>query len=120
MMNVLIVAMADSTRGSLETLLRSVPQIERIELADNIDAALQAVAAGQPELVLLDLYLLGDKVWAALRQIGSLSPGSRRIVLADDVGQQAEIEAPAAEAVLLKGALPGELVTMIERLLGTG
>lgn len=116
-MNVLIVAHADSMRSSLQALLWSIPHITGVEVADDVISALHWIAANQPELVLLDLYLLSDEIWSALRQIHALSPGSRRIVLADDVAQQAEVEAPAAEAVLLKGTLPGELVTIVECLL---
>ena len=116
-MNVLIVAHANLMRSSLQALLWSIPHITGVELADDVEAALPAIAASQPELILLDLYLLGDEIWSVLRQIHTLSPSSRRIVLADDVLQQAEVEAPAAEAVLLKGALPAELVTTVERLL---
>lgn len=117
-MNVLIVAHADEMRRGLQALLGSIPHITSVELADDTVSALQAIAAYQPELVLLDLYLLGDEIWSALRQIRRLSPGSRRVVLADDVDQLAEVKAPAAEAVLLKGTPPGQLVTTVERLLG--
>lgn len=116
-MNVLIVAHADSMRSSLQALLWSIPHITRVELADDAAAALPAIDAIQPELVLLDLYLLGDEIWSVLREIHTLSPHSRRVVLADSVAQQVEVQAPAAEAVLLKGALPAELVTVVERLL---
>ena len=116
-MNVVIVAHADGMRRSLQALLGSIPHITSVELAEDAASALQAIATCQPELVLLDLYLLGDEIWSALRQIHTLSPASRRIVLADDVAQQEELQAPAAEAVLLKGALPAELVTTVERLL---
>ena len=117
LMNVLIVAHADAMRRSLQALLGSIPHITSLELAEDTVSALQAIATYQPELVLLDLYLLGDEIWSALRQIRRLSPASQRVVLADDVDQLAEVKAPAAEAVLLKGSSPGELVTIVERLL---
>ena len=118
-MDVLIVAHANSMRSSLQALLLSIPDITAVHLADDPETALASIGASRPELVLLDLHLLGDDIWTALRQIHIVSPGSRRIVLADDVAQQAAVEAPAAEAALLKGTLPAELVATVERLLAS-
>lgn len=118
-MTALIVARAGMLRNSLQTLLGSVPHIGAVEATNDSAAALRWIARNRPTLIVLELHLMGDDVWSTLRQIQTLSPGSRRIVLADDVQQQAEIERPAAEAVLLKGTAPVELIAVVERLLAT-
>lgn len=116
-MTALIVARGRTLRNSLQTLLGTIPGLGAIEATDDTLAALQWVAVYQPALIVLDFYLLGDDVWTTLRKIQTLSPGSQSIVLADDVQQQSEIERPAADAVLLKGTAPAELIAVVERLL---
>lgn len=115
--SVLIVAPPGALRRGLQALLHSMASIRSITLAEDGADSLQLVAAQQPDIVLIDLRMLGDEAWTVLRRIKVSSPLTQRIVLADDVRQQEQMAAQAAEGILLKGALPAELVSVVERLL---
>ncbi len=113
----LIVAKQGPLRDSMRALVTALPQIEVIDETDDITAALDAVSKHQPDLVLVEGNLSAEDMWVFLRQIRRRSPRTRRLMLADTVGEKQEIEAPGAEAICLKGAPPAELVAHIERLL---
>lgn len=115
--SVLIVAPTGALRRGLQALLHSMATIRSITLAEGSADTLQWVADHRPDIVLIDLRMLGDEAWTVLQKIKESSPLTQRIVLADDVQQQREIASSPAEAVLLKGTLPAELVGVVERLL---
>lgn len=115
--SVLIVAPPGALSRGLQALLHSMATIRSATLAEDGADILQLVADQRPDAVLIDLQILGNEAWTVLRQIKASSPLTQRIVLADDVRQQKQVAAPAAEEILLKGALPAELVSVVERLL---
>lgn len=115
--SLLIVAKQGPLRDSMRALLTALPRIEIVDETDSTAAALDVVSQQRPDLVLIDSNFSAEDVWVFLRQIRKRSPRTRRLFLADTVGEKQEIEAPCAEAIFLKGAPPAELVANIERLL---
>jgi DNA-binding NarL/FixJ family response regulator len=115
--NMVIVAEPGTLRDSLHALVSALPQVNIICETEDIAEALQVVTQHFPDLVLLGGDFPADEMWVFLRLIRKRSPRTLRLILADTVGQKMEMEAPGAEAILLNGATPVELVTDIERLL---
>lgn len=114
----LIVARPGRMRDGLQALLAAMPQVERINLADDSTAALEMISGQQPTLVLLDSNPLNDgQVWTALEQIKALHPQTRCLVLVDNGRQEQRAQATGADGVLVKGFSTAELFAAIEKLL---
>jgi hypothetical protein len=60
--------------------------------------------------------LLGHNLTAALEKIRMLSPETQRVLLVDDV-QEVNLMPRYAEAILIKGAAPSAVVTIVTNLL---
>jgi DNA-binding NarL/FixJ family response regulator len=103
----LIAATPGRIRDSWQALLKAIPRINTIELADDQPSALQIVADHQPGLVLLDSKII-DNLPDILRQIKSVSPQTHCIVLADTLEQQWLAKNAGADSVLLAGT-PAEM-----------
>jgi len=112
-----ILARPGPLRDGMQALLSAVPALEVVGATEDTGAVLKAAQAGRIDLVLVDLGLPDGDGWGALRQIGAVSPSTRRVALADDVRQQLATNIPAAEAVVLQGLPPGQLIEAIEAVL---
>jgi DNA-binding NarL/FixJ family response regulator len=105
-------------RVSLQALLAAMPELEKIELADDDATALELVAEGGPAVVLLDTNLPGDDgVWAVLEQIKAQWPQVQCLVMADNNRQKQAAQDAGADEVLVKGFPTLELFVAVERLL---
>jgi DNA-binding NarL/FixJ family response regulator len=113
----LIAAPPDSLRYSLQALLARLPQIDSVHSVEDARSMLAALAATHPALVVLDVDLPGDEPGSVLRQIKTIAPRARTVVLADHIDQQQALQAASADLVLLKGYPAAELFNIIERLL---
>jgi len=100
----------------LDALLKAMPQIERVEIVRTLENALQRVEDIKPRILLLDLALAGKQPEACLRKISVLSPETLRVLLVDDVLDM-KWQPQFAEAVLIKGALPSAVATILNDLL---
>lgn len=103
----LIAATPGRIRDSWQALLRAIPGINTIELANDRSSAVQIVTDHQPGLVLLESKLT-DNLPDVLRQIKTDSPQTRCIVLADTFEQQWLAQNAGADSVLLAGT-PAEM-----------
>ncbi len=116
--SILIVAGQGALRDGLEALLATMSQIKVVGRVENLASALKMVVEQHPAVVVIDPeILLMDETFTLLRRIRIISPETRRLILAETVQQKREVEAPCAEAALVKGASPVELVFTIEKLL---
>jgi DNA-binding NarL/FixJ family response regulator len=113
---VLIVARESFLRSGLEALLSSIGRIEGVEVAGDHPAALKLIAGQPPALVML-AGGQPEQLWQAVREIKGLSLPTRCVVLVEDVAQQVAAGAAQADAVLLQGTSPDELVAAVEKLL---
>ncbi len=100
----------------LEALLKAIPQIEKVEIVRTIEQALQRVEDIKPRILLLDLALAGKQPEALLERIILLSPETLRALLVDDV-QDIKWLPQFAEAILVKGASPSAVATILTNLL---
>ena len=116
MKSALVVAEPGPLRDSLQVLLRVIPQIETVLLADDAWAALQVFAQHHPALVLLDAGLLDHGGLALLETARIEGARSRCLVLADNVQQCQRAKAGGADVALVKGFLAVKLIEHIRRL----
>ncbi|MEP7134345.1 MAG: hypothetical protein ABI904_05385 [Chloroflexota bacterium] len=109
---VLLATRSIPLRDGLVALLTAIPQIDKVEIAGSFEAALLRVKAGKPQIILVELILLGNTPEAALEQIHILSPGTQRVILMEDLQ-----EIKSAEALLTRGLPPSAIVDTVSKLL---
>ena len=113
---VLIATRSTLLRDGLVALLTAIPQIDEVEIAGSLEAALLRVKAGKPQIVLVDLMLLGSTSETALEEIHVLSPGTQRMILTRD-NEEIKWASERAEAFLTIGSLPSTIADVITKLL---
>ena len=114
---VLLAAAPGPLHDGLQAALGAIPTVTLTEQAGDAASVLGRVAESCPALVVLDDALRGDMTLMLLRLIKSVSPGTRCLVLTDDVRRLSVASADGADAVLLQGTPPTELFETIARLL---
>ncbi|WKZ35158.1 MAG: hypothetical protein QY332_16210 [Anaerolineales bacterium] len=113
---ILIVTRSDVLQQGLGALLGSLPHISRVQAAKDLPDAHTLTEEHRPKIVLLDETLLGKDPISALETFRSLSPGTRRVLLVDDVSGR-DVLITHAEAVLIKGIAPAAIASIITNLL---
>ena len=114
---VLIAAKPNRLRDSLQFLLKTMPEINIIGLADDSALALRMISERHPALVLLDTNLPGDEMTTMLKQIKASGYQSRCLVLSDTFEQQQSVESAGADMALVRGFSVAELFEVMEKLL---
>lgn len=112
---ILIVTRSIPLADGLDALLKAIPQIDAVQIARNFENAIRQIETRKPSIVLIDSALLGNKPEALLERIHTLSPETQRVLLADDV-QAVKWMPQYAEAILIKGAPPAAIATMVTNL----
>lgn len=115
---VIIVTRSVVLLQGLGALLGSLPGITSVEAAKDLQSAFTLIEERQPKIVLLDESLAAKDLKDALDTIHSLSPATKRILLADDV-QKKELVITHAEAICIKGISPDALASTVTNLLDT-
>ena len=113
----LIVASPGRIRDSLTTMLRAVPCIRTIYLANDGPSASKIIADYRPALVLLDSKLANNDIQSVSRQIKATSPQTRCVMLVDNVHQQWMAKIADADTALTIGCPATKFFTTIEGLL---
>ena len=113
----LIVANPGRIRDSLKTMLRAVPHIQTIYQANDAPTASKIISEHRPALVLLDSKLANNDIQSVSRQIKTVSPQTRCIVLVDNIQQQWMAKVADADTVLAIGCPATKFLTIIEGLL---
>lgn len=114
---ILILGKPGPLRESLVTLLRTVPNVGVVKLADDAAAGLMMIAKHNPKLVLLDAALPKDSAWTVLQQVKLQWPGIHCVVLGDSIQHCQRAELAGASRVILKGSSAAQLPVTIERML---
>jgi DNA-binding NarL/FixJ family response regulator len=114
---VLIVAPKGRVRAGLQALLMAMPQVDSIDLADDVPSALSSERV--PVLVLLDLEGHRDSIADALEAIRAQWPDVRCLVLANSVQDQQIAKSVGADDVLLKGFPTARLFESVRGLIAT-
>jgi len=113
---VIVATRSISLADGLEALLKAIPQIEKMEIVRTMEDAMQRIEDIKPRILLLDLALAGKKPETLLEKIFLLSPETLRVLLVDDV-RDMKWQPQFAEAVLVKGASPSAVATILTNLL---
>lgn len=117
-LEILIVTRSVALGQGLGALLESLPGNTRVKAIQGLTSAYAWIEAHLPKIVLLDEDILGRSPEAVLEKIRSLSPHTRRALLANDI-QQVSLLLTYAEAVLIKGTQPSVIAWTITNLLST-
>lgn len=107
-------------QDGLLALLSAMPAVEVVGAAHDAASARRMVNEHRPQLMVLDSNLLAGDACSLLREIQAGQPPTRCIVLAEDVKELKEFEIAGADAALVKGFPPAQLIAAIERLLPSG
>ena len=117
-MRLMIVAEPGRLRDGLQALLDAFGASEEAVVVDGGPSALEAIRNGQPDLVILDSYLLGVATADFVRAIKQERAQVYCVVVADRLGQFKAILDAGADKVLLKGFSAAELSEVVEQALG--
>ncbi|HMB24640.1 MAG TPA: hypothetical protein VKP08_17470 [Anaerolineales bacterium] len=112
----LIVTRSTPLSDGLDALLKAIPQIDEVRIAQNFENACQQVEISKPKIILIDSALLGNDPTAVLEKVRILSPESHRLLLVDDV-QEIDLMPRYAEAILVKGSAPSAVAALVIDLL---
>ena len=97
--------------------MATMPQIEIVAEASDASTLLRMGDSVQPDILILDASMPGNKVWVALKTIQEEWSQTRTIALVEDSHQQQEAKDAGADLALLKGFPAAKLATIIEELL---
>lgn len=115
--SLLLVVEPGPLADGLLAVLASTPGLEVCGRVDSLGASSNHWARPAPSEVLLDAGSHDLDLAATIALIRSLWPGTKCLVLADDVAQHRAAQRAGADAVLLKGCKPSELVLTVESLI---
>ncbi len=116
----LVVAKPGHFWNGLQSLLRTVPQIEIIAETQDPSVLLRVGNEMHPELVLLDASLFDEDAWTVVTKIKDEWPHTHCVVLTEDDNQRQSAQDVGADLVLPRGFQAAKLVALIEKLLSQG
>ena len=121
-MKILVVDDHPVFRDGLVALLRTLPDVEIAGLAGDADAAVELVAAGGVDVVLMDLNLPGRSGVEATAAIVALPdpPAVLVVTMVDDDGTVASALRAGAAGYLLKGSSGQQIADAIRTVAGGG
>jgi DNA-binding NarL/FixJ family response regulator len=113
--SILIMAKPGALRTGLQALLQSINREHTVLFAEDRTQILELFREMPASLFILEEDRAGGKIWDVLLDVKRLAPRIKCIVLLEDVQEKsAEI---LADAAILKGTSPEQLVSVIESLL---
>lgn len=113
---ILLIAPEGALADGLLAVLSATSEITlggEIHVARDVDPG----RSSEPNEVLLDGESLGQNVRGIVREIRALWPHAQCLVLATDVAQADIAQQAGADAVLIAGCKPSDLLDTVERLL---
>jgi len=113
----LIIAKPGHLWNGVQSLLRTVPQIEIIAEIKDPAVLLKMGAEMQPDLVLLEASLFDEEICSAITKIKDEWPQTQCIVLVEDIQYRQVAYDAGADLVLPIGFPAAKLVAAIEELL---
>lgn len=100
-------------RRGLRELLDSYPDIETVSDVNSYSEALDLVAELDPDVVVLGCRTMSRDCILASREIKKRLPTTRTVILAVSAPREWWVRGSGADACLVKGCLPGELLDAI-------
>jgi len=113
--DVLLAIMQLDLRVALEILLREEPGTNVVGTASEAASLRALLQTARPDLVLLDWDLPGHPPASLLAEARSLAPRPQVIVLGRDLDVKPAALAAGADAFVLKGDSPGQLLAAIRQ-----
>lgn len=113
---VLIVTRSVVLQQGLGALLESLPDITSAKAIRELTNAYIWIEVHQPQIVFIDLDVIGNNSETMLEKIQTLSPKTQRLLLVDDV-QKVNLMPKYAEAILIKGISPSAVASIVTNLL---
>lgn len=100
--------------NGLQSLLRTVPQIEIIAEAQDPSVLLKMGNEIHPELILIDASIFDETNWTSITKIKAEWPRTRIVVLTENDLQRQSAKEAGADIMLPKGFPAAKLVNLIE------
>jgi len=113
----LVIAKPGHLWNGLQSLLRTVSQIEIIAEAQDPSVLVKMGTEMHPELILLDASIFDETAWAAITKIKAKWPQTKFVVLTENEPQRQSAQDAGADILLPKGFPAAKLVALIEDLL---
>jgi DNA-binding NarL/FixJ family response regulator len=113
---ILIVTRSVVLQQGLGALLESLPDISSAKAIRDLTSAYAWIEAHQPSLIFIDSNVIGSNPKTALEKIQTHSPKTQPILLVDDV-EKGNLMSKYAEAILIKGAAPSAVASIVTNLL---
>lgn len=115
---ILILTRSVVLQQGLAALLQSLPGISNVKAIQDLSNAYTWIESHEPKIILLDMTLTGNDPRLVLEKIQRISTETQRILLADDVHEMTLIP-QYAEAILIQGAAPAAITTIVTNLLSS-
>ena len=113
----LLIAKPGHLRNGLQSLLRTIPQIE-ILAESNDPSILLKIEETFPDLLVVDGVLIDEDKWYFLKKFKADWPATKVIVLTENDQQGQAAREAGADFYLLKGFPATDLAQLIETALG--
>ena len=110
----LIIAKPGHLWNGLQSLLRTVPQIEVIAESQDPSVLLKMSNAIHPELIFIDASIFDETNWTSITKIKAEWPRTKIVVLTENDLQRQRAKEAGAEIMLPKGFPAAKLVNLIE------
>ena len=110
----LLIAKPGHLRNGLQSLLRTVPQIEILAEAHDPSVLLKMDGEVRPEVIIVDGSIIDESNWSALAKIKAVCPRTKILVLTDNDQQGQVAREAGADYYVLKGFPATELAQLIE------
>jgi DNA-binding NarL/FixJ family response regulator len=113
----LIIAKPGHLWDGLQSLLRTLPEIEIIAEIKFPSVLLKMGSEMKPDLILLDASLFGENIWEAITKINEVWSNTQCVVLVEDSQHHQALYDAGADLVVPQGFPATKLVAAIEELL---
>jgi len=113
----LLIAKPGHLQNGLQSLLRTVPQIEILAESNDPSILFKMNEEIHPELIVVDAALIGEDNWFAITKIKADWPATKVLVLTENDQQGQAARDAGADYFLLKGFSATELAKLIETVL---
>jgi len=110
----LLIAKPGHLRNGLQSLLRTIPQIEILAESNDPSILLKMNDDLRPELILVDGGLIAEDDWSGLTKIKADWPETKVLVLTENDQQGLAAREAGADFYLLKGFPAADLAQLIE------
>lgn len=110
----LVISQPGHLRNGLQSLLRTIPQIEIIAESQDPSVLLKMENDIHPDLLIIDAIVIDEINWLAIANLKAGWPKTKMLILTDNNLQEMKAIEAGADFSLPKGFPASALVTLIE------